>query len=290
MSIQQRVQAIFNRLESFHGPHSSVDVQHLRQNLATDLDPTILGWNTYLRKFYSTVTTLEQLHQKDPTTNAVIRGPRPAPVPVPDPIITNDPTVDTPRYKKYHDDVKAAEAKVLADYPNGGPPLNFKPSDTELKGYLLRWAKASSIQPINKVHSDSLENVSWNYSDIYNKLKIVAEDMEDKGPRHGNSSHQTSSGPQHHSSNSHNNSSSSNDPSVRNIKQNEHNKKCSNCGGAHNSWECPVTTCHFPGCNAGKFDSAAKRLAHFTEVHRSQHRNNHSGRGPGGRTSGGRGR
>ena len=56
-----KVKAIWAHLESTHGPHSSVDMQELRQKLTTDLDPTKLGWSDYLRQFNHTVNLLQTL-------------------------------------------------------------------------------------------------------------------------------------------------------------------------------------------------------------------------------------
>ena len=283
MTNLEKVNAIFNHLERTHGPHSSIDVLQLCQRLAHDLDPKELGWTIFLRKFnHTTVTTLETLHRTDASTGEIIRGPRPNPAPIPFPILTNDDTIDVPLYKKFLDDTKAATEKILNDFPLGGPPLNFKPSDAELKSHLLRRMKHSPIPQITKVYGDSLEHVLWTWEDIIKKLRVIADDLDDKGlstvksTYHNNSSssqlhHQASYTPSHDNS------------TIRQVKQSPEKPLCLNCGGPHKSWECPSKVCKFPGCNAGKFDSAEARQAHFVETHRTRHRdqttNGHGGRG-----------
>ena len=82
MTAEDKLNAVFDHLLSTHGPHSNLDVTQLTARVS-ELNPTTLGWPKYLQEFMHTVTTLESMKQRDPTTNEVIRGPRPAANPVP---------------------------------------------------------------------------------------------------------------------------------------------------------------------------------------------------------------
>lgn len=81
MNPEQQYDAIFQHLLMTHGPHSSLDVRSLTTQLS-ELSPTI-GWPKFLLSFNHYVTTLTEMKQTDPLTGVNLRGPKPAPAPVP---------------------------------------------------------------------------------------------------------------------------------------------------------------------------------------------------------------
>jgi hypothetical protein len=90
MNPEQQFEAVFQNLLMTHGPHhSSLDVRSLTAQLS-ELSPTALGWPKFLLSFNHGVTTLTEMKQTDPLTGATLRGPKPAPVPVPHQVLTGD--------------------------------------------------------------------------------------------------------------------------------------------------------------------------------------------------------
>ncbi len=83
MTPEQKLYSVFEHLLlNTHGPHSNLDVAQLTARV-TELSPNTMGWAKYLPEFMHAVTTLASMKQRVPSTNEVIRGPKPAPNPVP---------------------------------------------------------------------------------------------------------------------------------------------------------------------------------------------------------------
>ena len=91
-----------------------------------------------------------------------------------------DPIVNAAALIGYRDAMQAARDKILFDWPHGGPPLNHKPTDIELKTCLIKWMKTSNIVAIGTVYADSLQHNEWTWNDLHDKLKVIAEDQNDK--------------------------------------------------------------------------------------------------------------
>ncbi len=271
MNPDQQYEAIFQHLLMTHGPHSSLDVRSLTAQLS-ELSPISLGWPKFLLAFSHGVMTLTEMKQTDPLTGQTLRGPKPSPVNVPHQALTGDQTVDGPIHL----------AAVDRDWPLGGPELNHKPPDPILKSILLGHVQESANTAISKIYADSLERPDWPWTTIYDKIKIVADNLND-GLGSNGKGHQTPS--------SSRNSSAITSPSdtstaslIRQIKE------------LQNAQEvvCPSKKCHFPGCTVVAFTTAEARKQHYVETHArpkgpSGGRGNHDGRGGRGDDRSGRG-
>ena len=176
MTPEQRLHVVFEHLLSTHGPHSNLDVTQLTARV-TELSPNTMGWAKYLPEFMHAVTTLASMKQRDPSTNEVIRGPKPAPNPVPHQPLTGDPAQDNIILRNHYTATLAEQERVDKAWPLGGPELNYKPPDSQLKSALLQWVKTDSHMAINKIYADSLEHPTWTWDTIYDKLKMVVDDM-----------------------------------------------------------------------------------------------------------------
>ena len=178
MSPEQQFESIFQYLLMTHGPHSSLDVQSLTAQLS-ELSPTALGWPKFLLSFNHYVTTLTEMKQTAPLTGEILRGPKPAPVPVPHQALTGDPAVDGPILLAHYNATKEEQDKVDRDWPLGGPELNYKPPDPIIKSILLGHVQDSPNTAISKIYADALERPDWSWTTIYDKIKIVADNLND---------------------------------------------------------------------------------------------------------------
>jgi hypothetical protein len=178
MTPEQRLHVVFEHLLSTHGPHSNLDVTQLTARV-TEVSPNTMGWAKYLPEFMHAVTTLASMKQQDPSTNEVIRGLKPAPNPVPHQPLTGDPAQDNIILQNHYTATLAEQERVDKAWPLGSPELNYKPPDSQLKSALLQWVKTYSHMAINKIYADSLEHPTWTWDTIYDKLKMVVDDMSD---------------------------------------------------------------------------------------------------------------
>ena len=149
MSPEQQFESILQHLLMTHGPHSSLDVRSLTAQLS-ELSPTALGWPKFLLSFNHYVTTLTEMKQTAPLTGEILRGPKPALVPVPHQALTGDPAVDGPILLAHYNATKEEQDKVDRDWPLGGPELNHKPPDPILKSILLVHVQDSPNTAISK--------------------------------------------------------------------------------------------------------------------------------------------
>jgi hypothetical protein len=129
------------------GPHSSLDVAKTPSldvaKIKADLtsmrgdDP---GWRKYLQNFNYFVGSLESTQQRD-ANDAIIYGPVPV-VMYPTRPSSTAPVAEHTAYIiacQQADDVRDAQ------FPHGGPALNHKPTDAELKTILLDALAASTL-------------------------------------------------------------------------------------------------------------------------------------------------
>ena len=90
------------------------------------------GWRKYLQNFNYFVGSLEQTMQRD-ANGAVIYGPAPAAIYPARPPSTSPPA----QLQAYIEACQAADELRDAQFPHGGPALNHRPLDSELKTILL---------------------------------------------------------------------------------------------------------------------------------------------------------
>ena len=133
------------------------------------------------------------MKQTDPLTGQTLRGPKPAPVNVPHQAFTGDQTVYGPILLAHYQATKDAQDAVDRDWPLGGSELNHKPPDPILKSILLGHVQESANTAIStKIYADSLERPDWPWTTIYDKIKIVADNLND-GLGSNGKGHQTPS-------------------------------------------------------------------------------------------------
>ena len=136
MNAEDRCNAVLQHLQNTHGPHSNLDVQQLTNSIS-ELRPESMGWSKCLMEFNHRVTTLEAMKQRDPVSGTVLRAERPAPRYIPHEPLTGDPAQDQAIQAAHYNATKEEQEKVLRDWPDGGPELNYKPPDQLLKSTLL---------------------------------------------------------------------------------------------------------------------------------------------------------
>ena len=90
------------------------------------------GWRKYLQNFKNLVGSLEQTMQRD-ANDAVIYGPPPAAEYPARPAST----APAAQLQAYVEACQAADELRDAQFPHGGPALNHRPPDSELKTILL---------------------------------------------------------------------------------------------------------------------------------------------------------
>ena len=109
------------------GPHSSLDVSKIKAYLTSTRgdDP---GWRKYLQNFNYFVGSLKQTLQRD-ANDAIIYGPASASEYPARPLVT----APTAEHTAYIVACQLADEIRNAKFPHGGPALNHKPTDVELK-------------------------------------------------------------------------------------------------------------------------------------------------------------
>ena len=190
----------------------------------------------------------------------------------PSPRLSPFPTTRHSILLAHYNSTKEEQGKVDHDWPLGGPELNHKPPDPILKSILLGHVQDSPNTAISRIYADALERPDWSWTTIYDKIKIVADNLNDGLGSNGRGPHTPSSS--RGSSTTTSPSDSSTASLIRQIKElqksqptGNHTKKCKNCNGPHDSWDCPSKRCHFPGCTVGTFATADARKQHYVETH-----------------------
>jgi hypothetical protein len=254
------------------------------------------GWRQYLQNFNYFVGTLEQTAQRD-SNDAVIYGPLPAAAYPPRPLAT----APAAEHTAYVAACQAADDARDALYPHGGPILNHRPPDSELKNILLEALAGSSLIAYKTLYQQYC-NRSHNtktYKDLYNDIHDLvkyesdgikssvytsSELMEEEEDSDNTAS--TRSSAASHSSrrkqqiaaaalraeqdrverNTHRNSNILAAGSASSVPK--HNTTdCKNCGSdKHITRLCPSTKCFTKGC--GKtFKTAEERKTHYLHEH-----------------------
>ena len=134
-------------------PHSSLDVTKIKQQL-TEMQGDDPGWRKYLQNFKNLVGSLEQTMQCD-ANDAVIYGPPPA-AEYPVRPASTAPAVQLPAYIEA---CQAADELRDAKFPHGGPALNHRPPDSELKTILLDALSTSRSITISTTWSNTTRTV-----------------------------------------------------------------------------------------------------------------------------------
>ena len=262
MNAEDRCNAVLKHLQNTHGPHSNLDVQQLTNSIS-ELRPDTMGWSKCLingiqpPNYHTRIDEAARPRVRNSTSR---RTPC-----IPHEPLTGDPAQDQAIHEAHYHATKEELDKVLRDWPDGGPELNYKPPDQLLKSTLLQLIRHSPIAAIHQIYSDSLKNPTWTWKNLYDQAKLVADDMADGigGPKLGDGGRSP-----RHWDNSSVTTSPTNSPnsSIRQIRNGDNQSKrqprCRNCNGPHGSWECPSRKCFYPDCNAPNSSSAEERQQH----------------------------
>ena len=115
------------------GPLSSLDASKIKADLTTSMRGDDPGWRKYLQNFNYFVGSLEQTLQRD-ANDAIIYGPAPAAEYPARPLLATAPAAE---HSAYIVACQLADDARNAKFPHGGPALNYRPTDAELKTTLL---------------------------------------------------------------------------------------------------------------------------------------------------------
>jgi hypothetical protein len=126
------------------------------------------GWRKYLQNFNYFVGSLESTQQRD-ANDAIIYGPAPAAIYPARPSSTA-PVAEHTAYIIIA--CQQADEARDAQFPHGGPALNQKPTDAELKTILLDALAASTLRAYQTLYQQYCYRSSTGktYQDLYNDI------------------------------------------------------------------------------------------------------------------------
>ena len=134
------------------------------------------GWRKYLQNFNYFVGSLEQTIRRD-ANGTVIYGPAPAAICPARPPSSSSPA----QLQAYIEACQAADELRDAQFPHGGPALNHRPLDSELKTILLDALSTSRLGAYKNLYQQYC-NRSHNgktYTDLYNDIHdLVMNDSD----------------------------------------------------------------------------------------------------------------
>ena len=146
------------------GRHSSLDVAKIKADL-TSMRGDDPGWRKYLQNFNYFVGSLESTLQRD-ANDVIIYGPAPAANYPARPLATAPVAEHTAYIVAY----QLADETRDAKFPHGGPALNHKPTDAELKTILLDALAASTLRAYQTLYQQycNRSSIGKTCEDLYN--------------------------------------------------------------------------------------------------------------------------
>jgi hypothetical protein len=172
LSASQKYQRIMSKLKNVYGPCNQGDVEALRRILNT-LDGDELGWQRAIQTFDQTVTSMEMTVMRAPDGTELYQERRPQ-LPEPPAADANEEQIN-----EYHQQVIAA---VTAANELPRTALNYRPTDEQLKVYLINALKRSKISQYYNISTQSVldRNLNWTYRDIRKDIIALAQkDIQD---------------------------------------------------------------------------------------------------------------
>jgi hypothetical protein len=148
------------------GPRSSLDVAKIKADL-TSMRGDDPGWRKYLQNFNYFVGSLESTLQRD-ANDLIIYGPAPVAIYPARPLAT----APVAEHTAYIVACQLADEVRDAKFPHGGPALNHKPTDAELKTILLDALAASTLRAYQTLYQQycNRSSTSKTYQDLYNDI------------------------------------------------------------------------------------------------------------------------
>lgn len=284
---EDRYNTALKRLRERWGPSDQTDIEYLRGQLLT-LDGDTLGFEQAVLKFDGLVSAMAQTPKRGPDGNIEYHPTQPV---LPDPL-----PLDATEQQRLEWRIAVGQAYEVA-MATRGPAKNHKPSDEQLKEYILCMLGKSKQAAYRNLYTDAVkeENRAWTWESIrQNILNIAKQQARDRGSRGykrrydygeykgAHEAHRESKRTRHHEgryadssrkdmfeeerSRSRSRSASSQQRDQRHSHPGEQQAKCNNCGNrGHFAKDCPEPKC---GICGQKFNTATERKVHWIDTHR----------------------
>jgi rubrerythrin len=290
-SAEQQYHVAMQRLRDSWGPRDQTDVEALRKQLI-NIDGDEKGFEKAILKFDNLVYAMEQTPKRGADGNIEYQEVRPVfPPPLPAGATEEE-------QQAWNQQVGLAYAAALAQR---GPPKNHRPTEEQLKEYILRALGKSKQSAYRGLSIDALreENRHWTYASIRQNILNIArkQDIEDggrykrkyesyepKGAREASHerrrsysqerSYRDSPRKDEHANDqerSQERSASAQSREGRYGKMEEqlrasNTMRCNNCGQqSHIARDCPEKKCGICGAT---FNTASERKTHWMDTHR----------------------
>jgi len=175
---EAKYEAVSKRLQTKYGPHNQGDVEALRNILIT-LNGDEMGWQRAMQIFDQTVTSMEITLQRNGRGELIHDE-----VPVIFPKRPHE-DADEEEWEQYRFNLQDAVAEAKAAI---GPPKNYRPSDMQLKEYLLEALRRSKISKYFKISDEAVlaRNIQWTYQQIRQDVSDLADRDAQDSARHNN--------------------------------------------------------------------------------------------------------
>lgn len=164
---EAKYEAISQRLLLKYGPHNQGDVEALR-NILISMNGDETGWQRAIQLFDQTITSMEMTLQRDEQGNPVYDE-----VPLVYPTRPDDDAGPV-AWEQYRYNLQDA----VDDVTNArGPPRNYRPTDLQLKEYLLEALRRSKVSKYYRICNDAVlaRNINWTYQQIRQDVSDLAD-------------------------------------------------------------------------------------------------------------------
>ena len=157
------------------GPHSSLDVTKIEEEMKKLYgdDP---GWRIFLQGFDCKLGSLTDTLQRD-AAGAKMYGVAPPAIYPPRP----NAAAPAAELQAYIAECQAADDLRNAEFPNGGPALNHRPSDAKLKTILLAALAKSKLSAYKTLYQQycNRSHITKTYTELYNDIHDLIKYDED---------------------------------------------------------------------------------------------------------------
>lgn len=284
-SAEDQYNAAMARLRDRWGPSDQTDVEALRKKLI-NIDGDDKGFEHAILTFDNLVYSMEQTPKRGADGNIEYEDVRPA---FPPPLHVG---ATAEEQQAWNQQVGQAYAIALEQR---GPPRNHRPTEEQLKEYILRALSKSKQSAYRSLSIDAIreENRHWTYSSIRQNILNIArkqavddglraryhkrkyDDYETRGARENHREERLSYSQDRHQDNS------SRKGDIAEDRERSHERsasaqsregrgpttmRCNNCASpGHMAKDCPEKKC---GVCDQVFASANERKAHWMDTHR----------------------
>lgn len=164
---ETKYEAVSQRLLLKYGPHNQGDVEALR-NILINLNGDETGWQRAIQVFDQTITSMEMTLQRDEHGNPIFDE-----IPV---IYPTRPDVDAEEEAWHQYRFNLQDAVDEAQNARG-PPKNYRPTDLQLKEYLLEALRRSRVSKYYKICDEAVlaRNINWTYQQIRQDVSDLAD-------------------------------------------------------------------------------------------------------------------